>query len=73
MTCSTQIYGFQLTPIKVSLGWVKKVETINARDKKIFKVLCLSTQKEIKRDIYYRENTNLTYLLITEASTGGIL
>ena len=40
---------------------------MNARDNEIFKVSYLFTQKEIKRNIYYLENSNLAYLLITEA------
>ena len=33
---------------------------MNARDKEIFKVSYLFTQKEAKRDIYYLQNSNLT-------------
>ena len=33
---------------------------MNARDKEIFKVSYLFTQKETKRDIYFLENSNLT-------------
>ena len=38
----------------------QKFEIMNARDNKIFKVSYLFTQKEVKRDIYYLENSNLT-------------
>ena len=60
MTGSTKIYVIQSTSIKVPLGWVKKVEEMNARYNGIFKVSYLFTQKEVKRDIYYLENSNLT-------------
>ena len=33
---------------------------MNARDKEIFKVSYLFTQKEVKRDIYNLVNSNLT-------------
>ena len=33
---------------------------MNARDDEIFKVSYLFTQKEVKRDIYDLENSNLT-------------
>ena len=33
---------------------------MNARDNEIFKVSYLSTQKEVKCDIHYLENSNLT-------------
>ena len=33
---------------------------MNARDKEIFKVSYLFTQKEAKRDSYFLENSNLT-------------
>ena len=33
---------------------------MNARDDEIFKVSYLFTQKEVKRDIYNLENSNLT-------------
>ena len=46
---------------------------MNARDNKIFKVSYLFTQKEVRRGIYYLENSNLIYLLITETATGSIL
>ena len=32
---------------------------MNVRDNEIFKVLYLFTQKEVKHDIYYLENSNL--------------
>ena len=32
---------------------------MNDRDNKIFKVSFLFAQKEVKRDIYYLENSNL--------------
>ena len=60
MTGSTKIYVIQSTSIKVPLGWVKKVEAMNARYNEIFKVSYLFTQKEVKRDIYYLGNSNLT-------------
>ena len=39
----------------------------------ITKVSYLVTQKEVKCNICYLEHSNLTYLLITEATTGGVL
>ena len=33
---------------------------MNARDNEIFKVSDLFTQKEVKRDFYYLQNSNLT-------------
>ena len=33
---------------------------MNARDNEIFKVSYLFTQKEVKRDFYYLQNSNLT-------------
>ena len=33
---------------------------MNSRDNEIFKVSYLFTQKEVKRDMYYLENSNLT-------------
>ena len=33
--------------------------TMNVKDNEIFKVLYLFTQKEVKHDIYYLENSNL--------------
>ena len=56
MTGSTKIYVIQSTSIKVPLGWVKKVEEMNARYNEIFKVSYLFTQKEVKRDIYYLDS-----------------
>ena len=35
-------------------------EIMNAIDNEIFKVSYLFTQKEVERDIYYLENSNLT-------------
>ena len=32
---------------------------MNVKDNEIFKVLYLFTQKEVKHDIYYLENSNL--------------
>ena len=58
MTGSTKIYVIQSTSIKVPLGWVKKVEEMNARYNGIFKVSYLFTQKEVKRDIYYLDSSN---------------
>ena len=56
---TVDIYVIQSTFIKVPLGQVKKVETMNARDNEIFKISYLISQKEVKHDIYYLENSNL--------------
>ena len=44
MTFSMFVYVIQSTSIKVPLGCVKKVETMNARDNKVFKVAYLFIQ-----------------------------
>ena len=38
----------------------QKFEIMKARDNEIFKVSHLFVHKEVKRDIYYLENSNLT-------------
>ena len=61
MICSIEINVIQLASIKVPIGWVQKVwDNMNARDDEILKVSSLFTQKEVKRDIYNLENSNMT-------------
>ena len=73
MTCSCKPVQCSRHPSKFHYDGSKKFEIMNARDNKIFKVSYLFTQKEVRRGIYYLENSNLIYLLITETATGGIL
>ena len=47
-----------------SIGYVKTFEIMNVRNNEISKLSYLFTQKEVKRGIYYLENSKQTFTFI---------